>query len=341
MILKPPKNLAHLLGWVVDPTKMCQGYFTQPAAVAAPLLPSVKQPITHVRADGSATFLHNGETILRKNVVMTQVGKIGKSDIAHVFRNVKTGKITHIKARGHVRLTEHDRLVVAESGSLNLNTNTTHLYHALYHFYNAMNKKYHAWGTAKNYAHLTSGNTVLHDATYSVCNPTDPSWQMHAKKLTLDHEKHEGVARDVVIRFKNIPILYTPYISFSLDHARKSGFLIPKVAYSSHNGFRLHQPYYWNISPNYDWLLTPGFNSKRGFVLDSLFRYLTVSSQGNIDINATPHDKEFKRFKADAINDPSVEKAYLSALEADSNARGFFILMIHLSSTNNGMGSLA
>ena len=39
-------------------------------------------------------------------------------------------------------------------------------------------------------------------------------WMLQASSLNLDTKPQEGVARHVTMRFKDVPIFYTPYISF-------------------------------------------------------------------------------------------------------------------------------
>ncbi len=52
----------------------------------------------------------------------------------------------------------------------------------------------------------------------------------------------EGVARNAVIWFKGVPILATPYLSFPLSDARKSGLLPPSFYFDSKSGFELSLP---------------------------------------------------------------------------------------------------
>jgi len=54
----------------------------------------------------------------------------------------------------------------------------------------------------------------------------------------------------VVLDFKGVPILYSPYFSFPLSDARKSGFLTPSAGTGGRNGAQLTAPYYLNLAPN-------------------------------------------------------------------------------------------
>jgi LPS-assembly protein len=65
------------------------------------------------------------------------------------------------------------------------------------------------------------------DVTYSGCPCPQPSWYIETEKLDLDYAANEGVARNGVLYFKNVPILASPYLTFPLKKERKSGFLLP------------------------------------------------------------------------------------------------------------------
>jgi LPS-assembly protein len=94
----------------------------------------------------------------------------------------------------------------------------------------------------------------------------------------------------VIMRFKDVPIFYTPYISFPLGDERKSGVLFPSFGHSTNNGYQLEVPYYFNLAPNYDLTVTPGILSARGVQLGGEFRFLSASSHGQIEENFLPND---------------------------------------------------
>ena len=112
---------------------------------------------------------------------------------------------------------------------------------------------------------LTPGGVLrLQDVTFSTCPVTEETWQIRAGTLILDNGQHTGVARDASIEFEGVPIFYLPWLSFPLDAERKTGFLFPSVGTSSRSGFELSTPWYWNIAPSEDLLLTPTYYTRRG-----------------------------------------------------------------------------
>jgi LPS-assembly protein len=111
------------------------------------------------------------------------------------------------------------------------------------------------------------GKYHLKDATYSTCTPaagSDPDWFARTSSLRLDYTEQEGVARNATLLFKGVPILYSPWLSFSLNNERKSGLLTPTIGSTTRGGFEFTQPFYWNIAPNMDATIAPRVIAKRG-----------------------------------------------------------------------------
>jgi LPS-assembly protein len=136
------------------------------------------------------------------------------------------------------------------------------------------------------------GKIDLNRVRYTSCPVGNEDWVLEASKIGLDTKGQEGVARNVVMRFKDVPIFYTPYISFPLGDERKSGVLFPSFGHSRSNGWEFELPYYLNLAPNYDLTLTPGVLSARGVQLAENFRFLTHTSRGGVDATFLPSDKE-------------------------------------------------
>jgi LPS-assembly protein len=145
-------------------------------------------------------------------------------------------------------------------------------------------------GFAREMAIHPDGKVDLTQVRYTSCPVGNEDWMLQASSISLDTDQQEGVARGVVMRFKDVPIFYTPYISFPVGDERKSGVLFPSFGHSGNNGYMLEVPYYFNLAPNYDLTLTPGYLSARGVQLGGEFRFLTASSHGQIEENFLPND---------------------------------------------------
>lgn len=132
---------------------------------------------------------------------------------------------------------------------------------------------------------------ALRNATYSTCKPGNNSWYARVENLHLDYERQEGDGDNGTVYFKDVPILYSPWVSFSLDNSRKTGFLAPTFGSTSKGGFDLTVPFYWNIAPNRDATFVPRVFSKRGVQLSSEFRYMDSTYQGNARVEYMPNDQ--------------------------------------------------
>jgi LPS-assembly protein len=147
-------------------------------------------------------------------------------------------------------------------------------------------------GFAKDIAVNPDGKVALDQVRYTSCPVGHEDWSLNAGRISLDTKLQEGVARHVTMRFKDVPIFYTPYISFPLGDERKSGVLPPSLGHSGSNGFEAEVPYYFNLAPNYDLTVTPGLLTARGVQLAEDFRYLTSGSHGQLDATFLPNDKQ-------------------------------------------------
>ena len=120
----------------------------------------------------------------------------------------------------------------------------------------------------------------LKDARYTTCEAGVEDWYIKAKEIELDDYTQSGTAKNAYVEFKGVPLLYTPWMSFSFSNERKSGLLAPTFGTTSKSGFELAVPYYINIAPNMDATVGVRYLSKRGPQLQGEFRYLDENYSG-------------------------------------------------------------
>lgn len=130
----------------------------------------------------------------------------------------------------------------------------------------------------------------LTDARFTTCAADKDDWYIKASEITLNDYTDTGTAKNARIEFKGLPILYTPYISFSYNEQRKSGFLAPTIGTTSRSGFEVLAPYYWNIAPNMDATLAARALTKRGVQLQGEFRYMQENFSGINNVEYLPSD---------------------------------------------------
>ena len=145
-------------------------------------------------------------------------------------------------------------------------------------------------GFAQQMAVQPDGKVNLEKVRYTTCPVGNQDWMLQASSITLDTDQQQGTAHGVVMRFKDVPIFYSPYLAFPLGAERQSGLLFPSFGHSGSSGYRLEVPYYFNLAPNYDLTLTPGYLSARGVQLAGEFRFLTAGSHGQLEENFLPND---------------------------------------------------
>jgi LPS-assembly protein len=135
------------------------------------------------------------------------------------------------------------------------------------------------------------GKYRVTNGSYTSCEVGNDDWFVRADSLEIDKGRELGIARGATIEMLGRTVFYTPYLSFSLDNQRKSGFLSPTFGTSANSGAMVTVPYYWNIAPNHDATITPRVLSKRGLQVNNEFRYLDYQYAGNIRFDVLPNDR--------------------------------------------------
>lgn len=213
-----------------------------------------------------------------------EVRKLGVTVTADRMRyDTPTGDLF---AQGSVRVQTENALARGPELRLNLETKTGRMAQPTY-----MLAAEHARGSAEEAEFLGENRMRLKDASYTTCGPGQDDWFIRAGELYLDRTANEGVARHARVEFMDVPLLYTPWISFPLNRQRKSGLLAPSFGTTGKSGAELTLPYYWNIAPNYDATITPRFMQKRGLQLGGEFRYLEPRYAGTLQAEYLSNDR--------------------------------------------------
>ena len=124
---------------------------------------------------------------------------------------------------------------------------------------------------------------VFDSATYSLCPLGKTDWRMKADKITLNSDTNRGTAEDVTVEFLGVPIFYSPYHEWVLK-GRGSGFLTPSYGSynesvaNKNNNYQVRIPYYFNIAPDRDLLLTLNHLSSRGSSVEGIYRQLITET---------------------------------------------------------------
>ncbi len=223
--------------------------------------------------DGSTTF--DGDVILERHELRIR---------ANSARFDKSSR--EISVEGDIRLDTPSMSLTADSGRFFLDNNNTEFIDIDFFIPETRLRGHADLVTAKG-----DESARLVESSITSCPPGDIDWLLSADRIDLDLQDQYGKARDVVLRFHNVPFLYTPYIEFPIGDKRRSGLLVPSFETSSSRGFELIVPWYWNIAPNQDAIIAPHYMDRRGMQLDAEYRYLTKMTDGTLDVNYLHEDR--------------------------------------------------
>ncbi|MBW8328357.1 MAG: LPS-assembly protein LptD [Thiobacillus sp.] len=195
-----------------------------------------------------------------------------------------------VEARGQVRLEQPALLVSGDSLKLNVNDYSGELTQPVYRLAAQPGR-----GDASRIDFIDENRFNFQDATYTTCPVDNDDWFLKVGDLDIDRTRNVGTARNASLHFLGVPILYTPWMNFSLNNERKTGVLAPTFGTTERSGLDILVPYYLNLAPNYDATLYPRLLSKRGVQLGGEFRYLLNDFRGENRVEYLPNDSEVDR----------------------------------------------
>ena len=249
------------------------------APPAIPPPPSADLQVSTIEAD-STSLRDDGVSVVEGNVALRTPERTITSD--RMSYDLDTGRA---EATGRVTVREPELYLEGSRLEVNLETGETVLDDATYHHPGS-----HGRGDAKR-IESDPRRTVVTGGSFTTCDPGSNVWRLEASSLVLDRESGTGVARNARFKLFELPVLYTPWISFPIGDERKTGLLVPTFESSDNTGTSLTLPLYLNLAPNYDATLRPRLTSRRGEVLGGQFRYLSERGTGTIEGEALPEDR--------------------------------------------------
>ena len=208
---------------------------------------------------------------------------------AAVFADKLHVSVPHqqLTATGHVRFEKEGDVVTGEKLYYDLNNDSGYIDRPEYRM-----PRYSARGSASRLVAENRDLYKINKATYTTCDVGDDDWYLRIDRLELDRVRDIGVARNATVVFKGVPVLYSPYLDFSLSGRRKTGLLPPTIGSTGQSGFEYTQPFYWNIAPNRDATISPRLLAKRGVLMNGDFRYLETDLKGEARGEYLPDDRQ-------------------------------------------------
>jgi LPS-assembly protein len=190
-----------------------------------------------------------------------------------------------ILAKGNVRLKQKNDVMAGPELKLKLEDHRGYMESP--HFELAENN---ARGDADKLLFEGEDHYRFLNSLYTTCPIGRDDWFLDVGDLELDRTTQVGTAHHAFIKFKGVPLLYTPWMDFPLSNQRKSGFLAPSAGSTNKSGGEITLPYYWNIAANMDATFSPRLMARRGLQLMNEFRYLEPTYNGIANLEILPND---------------------------------------------------
>ena len=128
------------------------------------------------------------------------------------------------------------------------------------------------------------------------CSDSSNGWELIAENIVINDKSKRGYAKKVKVNTFDKTILRLPFLPFATTDERLSGFLEPKVSYSS-DGLDFMVPYYFIVSDKSDITLALRNISERGAGIEGNFRNLHGNNNNlrNIDLIYFNDDDDYKK----------------------------------------------
>lgn len=224
-------------------------------------LASKKEPVT-IQADNIQYDRKTKIYTAHGDVRISQGENILTSDEATL--NEGTGDAL---AKGKAQIVTPTNILFADNLKVNFNTKLGVIEKG---YILVMKENYHITGDKLD--RVNDNEYTVTKGTLTTCDSETPAWMVTASYMDVKMDRYV-TAKNVVFKIKNVPVFYSPYAWFPLLKPRTSGFLIPSAGYSTKQGFRFYESYYWAPLDNFDTTLSLDYRSRRGAGVSDQIRY--------------------------------------------------------------------
>jgi len=203
-----------------------------------------------VKASGDVVVLYDNTILQADRAIYDQ-----EKSILELFGNVVV-----IRSTKYTLLSDHAKFYLADKDSCFSPIFLTELQTKL-------------WTKGKS-AKKEDDTITLRNALVSSCDIDCPAWTIHFSTLEFDEKKGWLNIWNPLIYLGDVPVLYFPYIGFSVNSERKSGLLYPSFGISSRDGFIYRQPIYIAPEPTWDLEFDLNFRNLRGKGVFTTLRFV-------------------------------------------------------------------
>lgn len=248
-----------------------------PAELPAP------QPIedTRIHLDAKKTETKaDGSAVLEGDVRAVQGPRAFRADRIEFDRTAGT-----VRAQGHLIYRDPRITLAGSRADVDMTSDVGRFADVDFLFNDRLGR-----GHADELRMVDAKRAELDGVQFTGCPGGDDSWLFDADSMQIDRGTGLGSAEDVLVRFKGVPLFYTPKLTFPVDDRRLTGLLPPQVGGSKRHGTELELPWYWNIAPEQDATIVFHPMSKRGLMLQNEYRYLGDGYGGSVELDALAND---------------------------------------------------
>ena len=147
------------------------------------------------------------------------------------------------------------------------------------------------------------GLTILRKSKYTTCNKIFengkfcPSWSLTSDQIKHDRKNKKIIHKNSFLKIKNVPVLYTPYLSHPDPSVkRQSGFLPPSIKTISNIGRTLKIPYFLVVSDDKDITITPTYYFNENSLIQTSYRQATKNGLFKAEVGYSQGYREHNKF---------------------------------------------
>ncbi len=249
---------------------------------------------TLVQADEDTLEVRSDEQNQGEDGVFYAQGNVEierKDDLVKSDKAQYDGETGVLFAEGNVRYLTEDLTLYADKGGYNSQNDTVNFSSTSFYF---PDQKKPGKGMAEEILIDDDGIVYMTPSSYTTCSISNPDWEFSSSKTILYRDSDRGHAYNIFLKYKGVPVLYSPFVSFPLSRDRHSGFLLPSIGSSGESGTVFSTPYYLNLSENFDLTITPTNYSGRGQMFEAEFRYKSENSDTVIELANLNNDDIYR-----------------------------------------------
>lgn len=230
-------------------------------AARAPVKLSATGPVD-IAAD-SVEFNRKESTFIAKGKVELKEGTKALS-ADYVEYNEESGDV---RAEGNVLFQDGEDVIRAERMTFNLITKEGTIEKG-----NIFLKKQNFYILGDEIQKTGESTYVITRGAFTTCGWDRPAWKFTAHNVDVTMEGY-ATTKNAFFQILNQPVFYLPWGMFPVKRERQSGLLLPEIVFSSSDGVKLAESFFWAISREQDATISLQWIERRGFKPELEYRY--------------------------------------------------------------------